>query len=262
MNINEIISTLDQHNMSSYVSGPIYSSWLFRVNSTLINATSRLVRFPDGAGVEHTPWEQDVSDDAKAEIANWLGVRNSICDAIDSLEGGYPPASIASTYEYLVGNNPEFNALDIKQGFAKEYVERKNRGDKLHSTLKQYVEDNYATVVRGYENLVDVKDQVLAYLDKASYVKDRSSQLEFNNLPEWFNDMVENTTSAKFSSMYAKKLIMLDRNLTPKTRQSIETELFLMKECAIKLGIDLQEPEEADDSGDDAYLESIGLKVA
>jgi hypothetical protein len=259
--LEQVITTFDQHNMSSYVAGPIYSSWLFRINSTLINLVSRQVKFPDGSGVEHTPWEEEVTDDVKAEIMNWLGVRNVVCDAIDNLEGGYPPAEIYNTYEWLLGNNPEDNALAIKQQFAKEYVDRKNKGDKLHSPIKQYVEDNYTTVVRGYQALVDTKEQVISYLDDAMFAKNKASPLDYGNLPEWFDDMVENVTASKFSTMYIKKLYMLDRNLAPTTRKSIETELFLMKECAQKLGIELHEPSEHDDL-DDGYLASIGLKAA
>jgi hypothetical protein len=259
--LHTVITTFDNLNMSPYVAGPIYSSWLFRVNAKLINDTSRLVRFPDGDGIEHTPWEQDVSEDARSEIANWLGVRNSIVDAIDNLEGGYPPSEIADTYDYLVRNDPENNGIALKQGFAKEYLERKRQGDKLHSGLAQFVEDSFSALIKGHQTLIDNRDQVLGYLDKASYVKDRSNPVEYSNLPEWFEDMIHNTTQAKFADMYTKKLCLLDRKLSPVTRSAVETELFLMENAAETIGLDLPKAEQAADSDDSAYLQSIGLKV-
>lgn len=258
--LDTVISTFDQFKMSPYVAGPIYSSWMFRINATLINLTSRLVRRPDGSGVEHMPWEQDVSDDAKLEIANWLGVRNSIVDAIDSLEGGYPPASFEDTYNWLIKDNPEDNAIAIKQEFAREYIQR-SASEKLHSTLPQYVEDNFATKVRAHAALVDNKDAIIKYLEQASYVKDRTSSLDYGNLPDWFEDMIHNTTERKFCEMYSKKLQSLDRKLAPTTRTAIETELFLMEEVAKALAIDLPKVDQVPQI-DTEYLASLGIKLA
>jgi hypothetical protein len=254
------ITTFNKYQMSSYTANPIYSSWLFRVNNTLINTVSRLVRFPDGTGVEHMPWEQDVSDDVKSEIANWIGVRNSIIDAIEDLDGALPPSSFENTYDYLMRNNPEDNELPLKQSYARDYIARAKRGEKLHSTVQQYVEDNYATAVKGYATLRDTRDNVLSYLENAAYVKDRSAPLQYSNLPERFEDMIYSVSSTKFAFMYGKKLTMLDRKLSPNTRKAIETEIFLMEQVATDLNYDLPAPA-TNQPIDSAYLASLGLTV-
>ena len=256
--LNTTIAVYSKYQMTSYTAGPIYSALLFRVNSTLINAVSRLVRFPDGAGIDHTPWDQDLSQDAKSEIANWLGVRNHIVDAIEDLEGGYPPSTFEDTYNYLLRSNPEDNERALKQSYAMEYISRAKRGDKLHSTVQQFVEDNYMQAVKAYANLNDVKEQVLGYLEQANYVKERSDLLEYNNLPDWFDEMVYTVTSAKFAASYAKKLTMLDRTLSPTTRKAVETEVFLMEQVAQELNYELPAPADTT-SIDSAYLASLGI---
>ena len=256
--LNKTIATYSTYQMTSYTAGPVYSAWLFRVNNTLINAVSRLVRFPDGTGIDHTPWDQDLNDDAKHEIANWLGVRNQIIDAIEDLEGSYAPSTIENTYDYLLRSNPEDNARGLMQSYAMEYINRVKRGDKLHSTVQQYVEDNYKQAVKNYANLVDVKEQVINYLEQAAYVKDRSESMEYNNLPEWFDEMVYTVGSTKFAASYGKKLTMLDRTLSPTTRKAVETEIFLMEQVAAELNYELPVP--ADTSTiDSAYLASLGI---
>lgn len=256
--LNTTIATFNKYQMTSYTAGPIYSAWLFRVNNTLINAVSRLVRFPDGAGIDHTPWDQDLSDDAKHEIANWLGVRNQIVDAIEEMEGSYPPSTFEDTYEFLLRGNPEDNERGLKQSYAMEYIAKAKRGEKLHSTVQQFVEDNYMQAVKSYSSLVDTKEQVLSYLEQASYVKDRSSAMEYNNLPDWFDEMLYTVGSAKFAASYSKKLVMLDRSLSPTTRKAVETEVFLMEQVAQELNYDLPAP--ADTATiDSTYLASLGI---
>lgn len=252
------ILTFSKFQMSSYIAGPIYSAWLFRVNNTLINAVSRLVRFPDGAGVEHMPWDQDITDDERHTIANWLGVRNSILDAIEDLEGSLPPSSFADTYDFLLRNNPEDNERSLKQSYAMEFIARAKRGEKLHSTVQQYVEDNYAQAVKSYSTLRDVRDNVLGYLENASYVKDRSSALDYGNLPDWFEEMIYTVSSTKFANLYSKKLTMLDRKLSPNTRKSVETEIFLMEQVAQELNYELPVVTE-NQPIDSAYLASLGI---
>lgn len=256
--LNTTIATFSKYQMTSYTAGPIYSAWLFRVNNTLINAVSRLVRFPDGAGIDHTPWDQDLSDDSKHEIANWLGVRNQIVDAIEEMEGSYPPSSFEDTYEFLLRGNPEDNERGLKQSYAMEYIAKAKRGEKLHSTVQQFVEDNYMQAVKNYSSLVDTKEQVLNYLEQASYVKDRSSAMEYNNLPDWFDEMLYTVGSAKFAASYSKKLVMLDRSLSPTTRKAVETEVFLMEQVAQELNYDMPAP--ADTATiDSTYLASLGI---
>lgn len=259
-NLEKTISTFDQYQMTSYTAGPIYSAFIFRVNNTLINLVSRHVRFPEdnANGIDHMPWDQDLSDDIKHDIANWLGVRNSIVDAIDSLEGGYPASSFADTYDYLLRSNPESEERNLKQNFALEYIARAKRGEKLHSTVKQYVEDNFTQAVKNHAMMIDVKEQVLDYLEKAAYVKDRSSALEYANLPDWFEDMIFTVGSNKFIASYQKKLTMLDRTLSPTTRKAIETEIFLMEQVAQELNYELPAPVETPEI-DSAYLASLGL---
>lgn len=258
--LNQTIATFSSHQMTSYTAGPIYSAWLFRVNNTLINTVSRHVRFADGAGVEHMPWDQDLTDDVKHDIANWLGVRNTIVDAIEDLEGGYPPSSFADTYEYLLQGNPEDNERSLKQSYAMEYISRAKRGEKLHSTVQQYVEDNYAQSVKNYSTLRDVRDNVLAYLDNADYVKSRSSAMDYGNLPDWFDEMIYTVSSSKFAASYGKKLTMLDRQLSASTRKAIETEIFLMEQVAQELNYELpvQTTTPTIDSG---YLASLGITL-
>jgi hypothetical protein len=257
--INQTISAFNKYQMTSYTVGPIYSAWLFRVNNTLINLVSRHVRFADGAGIEHMPWDQDLTDDTKHEIANWLGVRNCIVDAIEDLEGGYPPSSFADTYEYLLRGNPEDNERALKQSFAMEYIARAKRGEKLHSTVQQYVEDNYSQAVKNYSTLRDVRDNVINYLENADYVKSRSSALDYGNLPDWFDEMIYTVSSTKFATSYSKKLTMLDRQLSPTTRKAIETEIFLMEQVAQELNYELPQPVEGTPAIDNAYLASLGL---
>lgn len=256
--LNTTIACYSKFQMTSYTAGPIYSSWLFRVNNTVINMVSRLVRFPDGTGIEHMPWDQDLTDDVKHDIANWLGVRNQIVDAIEDLDGGYPPSSFADTYEYLLRSNPEDNARALKQSYAVEYINRAKRGEKLHSTVQQYVEDNYAQAVKNYSTLRDVRDNVLNYLEQAAYVKDRSNALDYGNLPDWFDEMIYTVGSAKFVASYAKKLTMLDRKLSPNTRKSVETEIFLMEQVAQELNYELPAPVETA-AIDSDYLASLGI---
>jgi hypothetical protein len=204
------------------------------------------------------PWDQDLTDDVKHDIANWLGVRNQIVDAIEDLEGGYPPSTFADTYDYLLRSNPEDRSRELMQSYAVEYINRVKRGDKLHSTVKQYVEDNFAQAVKNYSTLRDVRDNVLNYLEQASYVKDRSEAMEYNNLPEWFDEMVYTVGSTKFAASYSKKLTMLDRNLSPNTRKSVETEIFLMEQVAQELNYELPTPVETAEV-DNAYLASLGI---
>jgi hypothetical protein len=259
--LNNTVAVYSKYQMTSYTAGPIYSAWLFRVNNTLINAVSRLVRFPDANGVEHMPWDQDLTDDAKHEISNWLGVRNQIIDAIEDLDGGYPPSSFADTYEYLLRSNPDDNERSLKQSYAVDYINRVRRGEKLHSTVQQYVEDNFAQTVRNYSILYDVRDQVLAYLDKAAYVKERSESMEYNNLPDWFDEMIYTVASTKFASSYSKKLVTLDRKLSPSTRTAIESEIFLMEQVAQELNYELPTASLTPQI-DSAYLASLGLTTA
>lgn len=258
--LNTIIATFDKFQMSSYTVGPIYSAWLFRVNNTLINLVSKQVKFPNGDGVEHMPWDQDLTDDVRRDVANWIGVRNNIIDAIESLDGGYPPSTFEDTYDYLLRNNPEDNEKQIKQNYAMEYIARVKRGEKLFSTIQQFVEDNYTQEVKQYNNLRDTRDHVVKYLENASYVKDRSDSLDFGNLPEWFHDMVYTVSSNKFAASYAKKLTLLDRSLSPTTRKAIETEIFLMEQVAEDLAFDLPQSKPASDNPiDSAYLASLGI---
>ena len=259
--LNTTVATYSKFQMTNYTAGPIYSAWLFRVNNTIINAVSRHVRFSDAEGVEHMPWDQDLSDDVKHDIANWIGVRNNIIDAIEDLEGGYPPSSFADTYEFLLRSNPELNERTLKQSYAMDYIARAKRGDKLHSTVQQYVEDNFAQAVKNYSTLNDVRDNVLNYLEQACYVKDRSNALEYSNLPEWFDEMIYTVSSAKFIASYSKKLTMLDRNLSPNTRKAVETEIFLMEQVAQELNYDLP-VQVATPAIDSAYLASLGITTA
>ena len=256
--LNTTISTFGKYQMTSYTVGPVYSAWIFRVNNTLINAVSRLVRFPDGTGIENAPWDQDLNDDAKHEISNWLGVRNQIVDAIEDLEGGYPPSSFEDTFNYLLRSNPEDNARSLQQGFAVEYINRIKRGEKLHSTVQQYVSDHYNQAVKNYSTLLDVKEQVLNYLEQAAYVKERSDSMEYNNLPDWFDEMIYVVSSSKFVASYSKKLMMLDRSLSPTTRKAVETEVFLMEQVAQELNYDLPAPVDTS-TVDSAYLASLGI---
>lgn len=257
-NLNKAITAMSKYQMTSYTAGPIYSAWMFRVNNSLINAVSRLVRFPSADGVEHMPWDMDVSDDAKYEISNWLGVRNTIIDAIEDLDGSYPPSSFEDTYAYLLRGNPEDNTKGLKQSYAMEYIGRVKRGERMHSTVQQYVEDNYAQAVRNYSQLIDTRDQVLAYLDKASYVKSRSDAMDYGNLPDWFEEMVYTVGSTKFATSYSKKLVMLDRKLSPAIRTSIETEILLMEEVAKELNYELPE-KMSTEVLDTTYLASLGI---
>jgi hypothetical protein len=256
--LTQTIAAFDKYQMNSYTVGPIYSAWLFRVNNTLINLVSRQVRFPDGAGIEHAAWEDEMTDDVKHEVQNWLGVRNSIVDAIEELEGGYPPSSFADTYDYLLRNNPEDNERTLKQSFARDYLQRVKRGEKMHSTVQQFVEDNYAQSVRSYSNLQDTRDNVLSHLEKAGYAKERNNPLSYDNLPDWFEEMVYSVGSSKFANSYSKKLITLDRNLSPQTRTAIETEIMLMEQVALELKYDLPVVEMTDKI-DHHYLASLGI---
>lgn len=262
--LENYIAVLSSHELSSYTVGPIYSSWLFSVNKALINATSKLVRLPDAEGVEAMPWDQDVSDDDRAVIANWLGVRNSIVDAMAACEYQYAPATIEDTYAYLLQDDPEdpARATAIRQAAAANYLERRKRGEQLFSPLPRYVEDTYQSAVRAHAAMRDVRDNVVDYLGKADYVKSRSSALDYGNLPEWFDEMLSTSTERKLRDQVAKKLSLLDRPLGDKTRVSIETEIMLIREVGNVLGLDVEPPKMDSASvkaSEDAYLTAIGL---
>lgn len=258
-NLQNIINAMTSNQMTSYTAGPIYSSWLFRVNSTVINLVSRFVSFPDGSGVEHETWEDTITPEVKEQLHNWLGVRNNIIDAINDLEGGFPPSSFDDTYTYLVQSASNVNESQLKQMFAKEYIRRQQAGEKMHSTIKQYVEDHVTATIKGNETLIDVKDTVLNYLYKEESAKTKdASAVSYSNLPEWFDDMVFTVFESKFSEMYSKKQVMLDRRLSPSTRQAIETELYLMIETAKQVGVEIK-PVENTDFDQNAYLSSLGL---
>lgn len=260
-NLQKVINAMTENHMTSYTSGPIYSSFLFRVNSTLINLVSRHVTFPDGDGVEHTMWEDTIPVEVKEQISNWLGVRNTIIDAINELDGGYPPATIGETYDYLISTATNVNETQLKQQFALEYLRRQKAGEKLHSNIKDYVDDSYTAVMRSNANLVDTRDAVITYLDKAETDKSKDpAALSYNNLPEWFDDMVLSVFEAKFSALYGKKLTMLDRPLSPSTRQAIETEALLMESVADKLKVELKSTRPEIDQN--AFLASLGLDLS
>lgn len=257
--LQSIINAMTKSQMTSYTAGPIYSSFVFRVNSTLINLVSRFVTFPDGTGIEHETWEESIPADVKEQVHNWLGVRNNIVDAINELDGGYPPASIEDTYNYLLQSASNVDQNQLMQSFALDYVRRQSAGEKMHSTIQQYVEDHVATTLRSNSMLADTKDQVLSYLSKEDLEKSKdASATSYCNLPEWFEEVIATVFEAKFTDAYNKKLVLLDRRLSPNTRQAIETEVFLMEDVAKEIGIKLKHDKKSD-FDQNAYLASLGL---
>jgi hypothetical protein len=257
--IETIIQALDANQMSNYVQGPIYSSWIFSINSALINLAVKLVRFPqEGEGVEHMPWEMDIGSDTQQAISQLFGIRNIITDAINELEGGYPPSSIEDTFNWMTRTPP---GLADKQRLAAEFIARKKRGEKLHSTVKQYVEDNFLSLVKKFDALIATKDQVIKFLSEADYVKSRSNDaMDASNLPDWLDDMAQMKLETKFVDMYTSKQRLLDRKLTPATRTAIETELILMESVADELGVELPETNDDEGADDEAYIKTLKLE--
>lgn len=261
--LQNVINTLTENYMPAFTAGPIYSSFLTRVNTRLINTVSRFVTFPDGDGVEHTMWEDTIPQEVKEDISNWLGVRNTIIDAINELEGYYPPSTFEDTCNWLTRSDAITpDAINkLEQKYAIEYMSREAAGEKLYSNMKQYVESQVQSVVRSASNLNDMRDAVLNYLNKADTEKSKDpAALSYNNLPEWFDDMVLEVVESKFSKIYEDKQFKLDTRLSPSTRQAIETELLLMENVAKKLKIELKSTQPEFDKN--AFLASIGLDLS
>lgn len=260
--VEDVIHVLENNMMSAFVAGPIYSSWMFRINSSLINQVVALVKFPneEGIAVDHTPWEMDLEEGRVQLISDFLGLRAVIVDAIDNLVGGYPPATFKDTFAWMTREDPEKNQVAIKQSIAKEWIDRRKRGDTLHSTMRDYVESEFTDKLKRYKRLIDCGEQALRYLEDAQYVKSRSeTPYDHSNLPEWVDEMAVVSVEEKFPEMYKKKLMMLDRKLSKNTRMAVETELSLMEEVAKELGVELPSKEAGNQVVDMNYLKELGM---